>query len=239
MLKKKRFSPLYKKFVRLRKNVQNRRKLILDKFTNKKWLNLVNFLKVSILIRKKNFRVYDQFNNSIPRYLNYHNKKFLNNLLTKQRFSLFYGHLNNTVIKKLVKKSKLSVRTNKTSSSNILLNLLENRLCVILYRAHFAQSIRGAKILIQHGHIKVNNKLITLSNYIVKDGDLISVNKSSSFKMVKNNLYRTNFWPIPPKYLQINYKTLQIMVLESCNTSKVHILFPFWLDLNNLLNYNK
>lgn len=239
MLKKKRFVPLYKKFVRLRKNVQNRKKLLTN-FNRKKWLNLVSFLNFSLVSRKKNFNVYDQFTNSLPKYSNSFNKKFLNNLLSKQRFSLFYGHLTDKTIKKLIKNSKFSTRTKKIPSPKILLNLLENRLCVILYRSHFATSIRNAKLLIQHGHIKVNNKIVTFSNYLVKNGDLISVNKSaSSKKVIKNNLYNSNFWPLPPKYLQINYKTFQLIIIENCNTFNTHVFFPFWLDINNLINYHK
>jgi len=237
MLKKKRFSPLYKKFVRLRKNVQNRKKL-LNKFNNKKWLNLVNFLKSSLSSRRKNFSIYEQFNHSIPKYSNSFKRKFLTNLLTKQKFSLFYGHLNNNEIKNLVKKSKSLIRVNKTSSSKILLNMLENRLCVILYRAHFSQSIRGSKLLIQHGHIKVNNQIVTFSNYLLKNGDVISVEKNS-FDLIKNNIYSSNFWPLPPEYLQINYKTFQIILLDNHNTHNTSIFFPFWLDTNNIIDYHK
>ena len=43
-IKKRRHKPLYKKFLNLRKNVQNRRKLL--KFKKRKWQKLVNYLKL-------------------------------------------------------------------------------------------------------------------------------------------------------------------------------------------------
>jgi len=42
-IKRSRYKPLYKKFIRLRKNIQNRKK-ILTSFKSKKWYNLVSFL---------------------------------------------------------------------------------------------------------------------------------------------------------------------------------------------------
>ena len=44
MLKKKnKFKPLYKQFIKLRENVQNRKKLL--KFKNQKWERLIQYYK--------------------------------------------------------------------------------------------------------------------------------------------------------------------------------------------------
>merc|ERR1712177_176991 len=90
---KSRHKPLYKKFIRLRKNIQNKKKVSLGFFKRKKWKNLNKFLRRQTLRRKKNFRAYDLTSHNIKKYGSKFKKRFLMNLLNKQSFSLFYGSI--------------------------------------------------------------------------------------------------------------------------------------------------
>jgi ribosomal 50S subunit-recycling heat shock protein len=60
----------------------------------------------------------------------------------------------------------------------------------------------------KHKNVKVNNKIVTKNSYILKPGDLISIDQKLH-KLILNNVYNSHFWPIPPKYLDINYKTFE------------------------------
>ena len=237
MFKNSRYKPLYKKFVRLRKNVQNRRKL-LSGFNKKKWQNLITFLKILSKRRKKNFRSYDQSSFFLPRYVNSYKKNFLNRLLAKQRLSLFYGSLQDYKLKRIVTSSKNKIKNNKIPLHNLFINKLENRLDTILYRSHFAKSIRESRMLINHKHVYVNGNIINHGSYRLEKGDVISLSSSVS-NLIKINVYSSNLWPLPPEYLQVNYKTFQISILDIENKYYLSILFPFWLDLNTILNYYK
>ena len=104
---KSRYKPLYKKFIRLRKNVQNKKKLNLRLLRKKKWRLLNIFLKRQSRKRKKNFRSYNINSFSIRKYGASLRRKFLFNLLNKQRISLFYGSIKNSSLKKLVVSLKL------------------------------------------------------------------------------------------------------------------------------------
>ena len=56
MLKKNpRYKPLYKKFIRLRKNIQNKEKINKTNFNKKKWTSLINFLNKQSNRKKKKF----------------------------------------------------------------------------------------------------------------------------------------------------------------------------------------
>lgn len=233
--KKPRYKPLYKKFVRLRKNVQNRRKLLIGNFKKQKWKNLITFLKTSIKRRKNNFRSYDQFSFFISKYSSPYKKKYLNRLLTKQRFRLFYGDISNKKLKKLIHTINSS-KQKTLSPSNLLINHLENRLDTILYRSHFVRSIREARLIIQHGHVFVNNIRNKNNTLILTEGDIISIS-SKYIEQMKINLFSSNFWPLPPEYLQINYKIFQISVLNTFEKSSISLYYPFWLDLHNIVNY--
>ena len=60
-----------------------------------------------------------------------------------------------------------------------LLTLLERRLDTIVYRMGFVTSRVEARQLIQHGHFLVNGKKVSISSYLVKVGDEISVREKS------------------------------------------------------------
>ena len=78
-----RYKPLYKKFIRLRKNVQNKRKVSLGFFRKKKWKKLNQFLRTQTYRRKKNFRAYDITTYHIRKYGSKLKKKFFDTNASK------------------------------------------------------------------------------------------------------------------------------------------------------------
>lgn len=61
-----------------------------------------------------------------------------------------------------------------------LLILLESRLDNLVYRIGFATTRRGARQLVNHGHITVNGKKVDIPSYRVKPGDQIAIKENSS-----------------------------------------------------------
>lgn len=235
-IKKRRHKPLYKKFINLRKNVQNRRKILT--FKRRKWNMLIKQIKRLISYRKKNFRMYDLNRYHLPRYYKF-KRKFSYNLHTKKRFSLFYGNLLQKYLKKQVKlsaKKTLNLQNNtlKFNRAVFLLKLLESRLDTILYRSHFVLSIRTARQLISHGHVSINNIVIKDSSYILKKGDFITLSPQIH-SFIDNNFGNSNLWPIPPKYLQINYKTFQIIMMDNIKNTNFSLYFPFYPNLQLII----
>jgi len=229
--KTSRFKPLYKKFVRLRQNVQNRKKLY--NFNRKKWQNLLKFL-LKLKRRRRKIRIYDHNIYYKPRFTFYFKNRFRFKLYTKNRLNLFYGSLSKRYLKLIVKNALKNV----INVNLYFIEILERRIDTILYRSHFVPSIRNARQLISHGQIFVNNQQVKNNSYIVKKGDLIDINLKSH-NLIKDNIYGSNKWPIPPNYLQINYKTFQILLISNVKHSKVIFHFPFWLNINSLIKcYN-
>jgi len=68
--------------------------------------------------------------------------------------------------------SKAKGRTGET-----MLKLIELRLDNTVRRIGYASSIRTARLMVSHGHIKVNGRVIKVPSYIVKEGDEISLKK--------------------------------------------------------------
>jgi small subunit ribosomal protein S4 len=109
---------------------------------------------------------------------------YLIRLKVKQRLRYNYGITEKQLIN-YVRKAKRS----KESTGQVLLQLLEMRLDNIVFRLNMAPTIVAARQLINHGHIRVNEKKVTIPSYTCKPKDVISVAmKPSSLKLVKKNL---------------------------------------------------
>ena len=61
-----------------------------------------------------------------------------------------------------------------------LFKLLESRLDNLVYRIGFATTRRGARQLVNHGHITVNGKKVDIPSYRVKPGDVVALRENSS-----------------------------------------------------------
>ena len=73
------------------------------------------------------------------------------------------------------------------------LRLLESRLDNIVYRMGLSRTRRGARQIVNHGHILVNDKKVVIPSYMVKPGDVISVKESSKdHKAIKEALEAIN-----------------------------------------------
>ena len=185
--------------------------------------------------------MYDINRQFLSKFSNSFKRKYSYKLRTNKKFKLFYGGLLQRYLKNVVKKTLK--RKNDSfrafmNSTTYFLNIIEKRLDVVLYRSHFATSVRLARQLILHKHIKVNKVVIKDYAYTLKKGDIIEVDLTGS-KIVELSLQNSHFWPLPSKSLSINYKILQI-VFQDINYQNHSTNFPFWTDLSTIIqNYRR
>ena len=93
----------------------------------------------------------------------------------KQKVRFMYG-VSEKQFKKLVNDS---AKMKGVHGENLLI-LLESRLDNLVYRAGFATTRRGARQLVNHGHITVNGKKVDIPSYRVKPGDVIAIKENSA-----------------------------------------------------------
>ena len=93
----------------------------------------------------------------------------------KQKVRFMYG-ISEKQFKKLVNDS---AKMKGVHGENLLI-LLESRLDILVYRAGFATTRRGARQLVNHGHITVNGKKVDIPSYRVKPGDVIAIKENSA-----------------------------------------------------------
>ena len=70
-----------------------------------------------------------------------------------------------------------------------LFKLLESRLDNLVYRLGFSTTRRGARQLVNHGHITVNGKKVDIPSYTCKPGDIIAVkDNAKDMSIIKSSL---------------------------------------------------
>ena len=95
-------------------------------------------------------------------------------LQEKQKVRFMYG-LNEKQLKKVFSDAGKM----KGVHGENFLKLLESRLDNLVYRLGFATTRRGARQLVNHGHITVNGSKVDIPSYRVKPNDVIAVKENS------------------------------------------------------------
>jgi small subunit ribosomal protein S4 len=82
----------------------------------------------------------------------------------------------------------IALRSNEVTGYAFM-KLLESRLDNLVFRMGLARTRRGARQLVNHGHIEVNGKKVDIPSYLCKVGDVISVRENSrDLKVIKESL---------------------------------------------------
>ena len=107
-------------------------------------------------------------------------------LREKQKIKFMYGLLENQFRLNFVKADKM-----KGETGTNMLKLLESRLDNVAFRLGFAPSRPAARQLVSHKHFLVNNKVVNIPSYIVKQGDVIEVrDKSKKMDIILESMRR-------------------------------------------------
>jgi small subunit ribosomal protein S4 len=102
----------------------------------------------------------------------------------KQKLRFNYGVSERQLVR-YVKKARRA----GGSTGQVILQLLEMRLDNTVFRLGMAPTIPSARQVVNHGHILVNGRLVSIPSYQCRPGDVISVRaKDASRKLVETNL---------------------------------------------------
>jgi small subunit ribosomal protein S4 len=93
-----------------------------------------------------------------------------------------------------------------------LLALLEKRLDNIVYRLGFASSRSEARILVRHGHFKVNGKKVNIPSYQVKVGDTVELREKSRAIGVINEALEAVARRGIPQWLELDKESFKGLV---------------------------
>ena len=105
-------------------------------------------------------------------------------LLEKQKVKAYYNVLERQFVRYYDKAKKMQGVTGEN-----MLFLLEGRLDNMVYRIGFANSIRQARQMVNHGHILVNGRRVDIPSFNCKPGDVIELREASR----DNEMFKANF----------------------------------------------
>src|SRR5690348_15302530 len=96
-------------------------------------------------------------------------------LKAKQKLRGYYANISERQFRGIYEEA---IRMKGDSGAH-LIGLLERRLDAIVFRAKFVPTIFAARQFVNHGHVKVNGRRVTIPSYRVKVGDLIELGEKS------------------------------------------------------------
>jgi small subunit ribosomal protein S4 len=134
----------------------------------------------------------------------------------KQKLKFNYG-LTESQLYRYIKEA----RRRQGVTGLILLQLLEMRLDTLCFTLGFARTIGHARQLVNHGHITVNQKVISIASFQCHLNDIIGVkDKLISKNLIETNL-KNNQGTILPSHLKFDISKLQGNVLDYCDRNDV------------------
>ena len=111
-----------------------------------------------------------------------------NQLKEKQKVRFMYGVSERQFLKTFKEAEKM-----KGIHGTNFLRLLESRLDNLVYRLGFSNTRRGARQLVNHGHVTVNGKKVDIPSYRCVPGDVISLKEDGkNLKVVEESLAKVS-----------------------------------------------
>ena len=140
-------------------------------------------------------------------------------LQEKQKVRFMYG-LN----EKQFKKTFEDAGKMKGVHGENLFKLLESRLDNLVYRIGFATTRRGARQLVNHGHITVNGKKVDIPSYRCVPGDVITLKDSDKeLAIVKSSLEALS-------------KRVEFLTYDEAKMTATFVRYPERTELNGDIN---
>ena len=140
-------------------------------------------------------------------------------LKEKQKVRFMYG-LNERQFRKTFEEAAKLQGIHGTN----FLRLLESRLDNLAYRIGFASTRRGARQLVNHGHVTVNGKKVDIPSYRCKPGDVISLKEDDkNLKVVTEALSKVS-------------KRVEFITYDEGKMEATYVRYPERNELNADIN---
>lgn len=130
-------------------------------------------------------------------------------LREKQKVKRLYG-----LLEKQFRLTFDEANRSKGITGETLLVSLERRLDNIVYRLGLAASRKQGRQLVNHGHVRVNGKKVTIPAYVVGTGDVVAVKEAMVQNVQIQNAIQTARSRVLPPWLELDPEKPQGKVLS-------------------------
>jgi small subunit ribosomal protein S4 len=151
-------------------------------------------------------------------------------LMAKQRLKGYYGNIGERQFRRIYEEA----RRRKGDTGEHLVGLLERRLDAIVYRAKFAPTVFAARQLVNHGHIKVNGRRVTISSFRAKDNDVVEVKEKSRELAIILEATASPERDVPD-YLNVDHKLMKATFLRA--PALADVPYPVQMEPNRVVEF--
>jgi small subunit ribosomal protein S4 len=151
-------------------------------------------------------------------------------LMAKQKLKGYYGNIGEKRFRRYYDEA---TRLRGDTGEN-LVGLLEHRLDAIVYRAKLVPTVFAARQFVNHGHILVNGRRMTVPSYTVKLGDVIEVRRKSREIPLLLEAIQSAERDVPD-YLDVDHNKLTVSITR---TPKLEdIPYPAQMEPNLVVEF--
>jgi len=151
-------------------------------------------------------------------------------LQAKQKLRGYYGN----ITEKQFRNIYVEAARKQGDTSENLIGLLESRLDAIVYRMKLAITVFAARQLVNHGHVHVNGRRVTIPSYRAKVGDTIEIRGKSKQMVVILEATQTAERDVPD-YVEIDHQRLKGTFVRIPKLSDVP--YPVMMEPNLVTEY--
>jgi small subunit ribosomal protein S4 len=151
-------------------------------------------------------------------------------LMAKQKLKGYYGNISE---KQFYKYYQEAMRRSGDTSEN-LIGILERRLDAVVYRMKLVPTVFAARQIVNHGHIRVNGRRVTIPSYLVCDGDCIELSDTARQMVLVLEALQSGERDVP-EYVNFDTNKMQGTYVRAPKLADVP--YPVRMEPNLVIEY--
>ena len=151
-------------------------------------------------------------------------------LQAKQKLKGYYGNIGERQFRRYYQEAGLR----KGDTGQNLIEILERRLDTVVYRAKFVPTVFAARQFVNHGHIRVNGKRVTIPSYRVSDEDVVQIKANSRELDVVLQGVESPERDVP-EYIDVDYKDMKARFVRGPKLEDVP--YPVQMEPNLVVEF--
>ncbi|MDO5136266.1 MAG: 30S ribosomal protein S4 [Eubacteriales bacterium] len=130
-------------------------------------------------------------------------------LREKQKAKFIYGVLEKPFRNYYVKADRMKGQTGEN-----LMIMLESRIDNVMFRMGFARTRKEARQIVDHKHVLVNGRCVSVPSYLVKAGDTIEIKEKYKSSPRYKGILEVTGGRLVPNWLDVDQENLKGVVKE-------------------------
>ncbi len=151
-------------------------------------------------------------------------------LAAKQKLRGYYGNISERQFRGIYEEA---VRCRGDTGEN-LVGLLERRLDAVVYRMRFVPTVFAARQFVNHGHVRVNGRRVTIPSYRVREGDVVELREKSRELAIVLEAIETPERDVPG-YIDVDYKKMRGVFVRTPEFADIP--YPVQMEPNLVIEY--